>query len=185
MNTETAVNEAQATPEEQEREAFLRSLDDFPVSEDLDDPVNTDVAIDRYLAALSEREAEILRNAQVATRRIDMIQAWLRDANARAEREAQWLRGMIEAFAKDYDFGKKKSRGLPSGTIGYRGRPATLEVTDPAAAVAFALANGLETKTTVAKTPLLAHFKATGEIPDGCEYVEGAETFFIRTGAGA
>lgn len=169
--------------QEQEREAFFRSLDlGFAVAEDIDDPVNTDVAVDFYLERLVEREAEIARNGEIAARRKAMIDAWLQEANAQHEREAAWLRLQIEAFARTYDFGKKKSRSLPHGTFGFRTRAGTLEIQDMPAAVAFAEANELEVKKTVNKTPLLAHFKATGEIPDGCEYVEGGESVYIKPG---
>lgn len=164
--------------EDREREAFIRSLDTFPVS---DDATTTDVVLDHYLEQLREREAEIARNREVAERRKAMIDQWLSDALAGHEREAKWLRQQIEAFARDYDFGRRKSRSLPHGTIGYRARPDTLEIVDPAAALAFAKAYGLETKETVNKTPLLQYFKAGGVVPDGCEYVEGAETFYVRT----
>lgn len=179
---ESQVPGPELPPEEIEREQFLRTLDTFPVSEDLDDPVNTDVALDHYLEQLRERESEIERNAQIMTRRMAMIQAWERDANGRIERECQWLRQMIEALGRQYDFGKKKSRALPNGTFGFRAKPATLEITDPTAALAFAEANGLPIKKSVGVTPLKEHFKATGEIPDGCEYVEPEETFYVRAG---
>ncbi len=169
--------------EELDREAFLRSLDTVPVSEDLDNPVNTDVVLDHYLEHLARREAEIEQNRAVAERRIDMIRLWERDANASNERECAWLRHVIETIARGYDFGKKKSRALPSGTFGYRARPATLEILDMPAAVAFAEANKLEIKKSVNKTPLLDYFKAhKGIIPDGCEYVAGADVFFVKTG---
>lgn len=178
LDFDTVVSE-----EEREREAFLRTLDTFGVSDDLDDPVNTDVVIDHYLAALADREAEMARNAQVFTRRVAMLEGWLKDVNASAEREAKWLRQQIEAFARDYDFGKKKSRALPHGTIGYRASRETLEITDMDAAAAFAVERGLETKVAVNKTPLLECFRKDGIVPDGCEYVAGGDHFYIRVGS--
>lgn len=163
--------------EEMQREAFLRSLD---VPEFDESQTSIDVAIDRYLEALAERERAIQENGDVADRRKAMIDAWLADANRGHEREVRWLRHLIASLAEGYDFGKKKSRSLPSGTFGYRSKPATLEIVDMDAAVAFAEAHGLEVKRSVNKTPLLNHMKETGTVPDGTEYVDGSETFFVK-----
>lgn len=171
--------------EEQEREAFLQTLDTFPVAEDLDDPVNTDVALDHYLEQLSQREADIAANHAVAEHRRAMIEGWEREQNGRLERECQWLRQQIEAWGRQYDFGSRKSRALPNGSFGFRATPAKVEITDMEAAVAFAEREGLEVKKTVGKKPLMAYIKAhQGVIPDGCEYVDGADVFFVKTGAG-
>lgn len=171
--------------EEQEREAFLQALDTFPLTEDLDDPINTDVALDHYLEQLGQREQEITANTAVAEKRHAMIAAWEREQNGRLERECQWLRQQIEAWGRPYDFGSKKSRALPHGSFGFRATPAKVEITDMEVAVAFAEAEGLEVKKTVGKKPLMGYIKAhAGEIPEGCEYVEGEDRFFITTGAG-
>lgn len=171
--------------EEQEREAFLQALDTFPLTEDLDDPINTDVALDHYLEQLGQREQEIARNHEIAERRHAMIAAWEREANGSLERECQWLRQQIEAWGRPYDFGSKKSRALPHGSFGYRSTPAKVEITDMEAAVAFAEAEGLEVKKTVGKKPLMDYIKDhQGIIPDGCEHVDGSESFFVKTGAG-
>lgn len=167
--------------EEQLREAFLRTLDTVPGFNE-SDPASIDAVLDVYLEALAGREREMQRNAEVADRRKAMIDLWLADANRTHEREAAWLRHMIETIAAQYDFGKKKSRTLPAGTFGYRSKPATLEIVDMAAAVAFAEAHQLEVKRTVGKTPLLQAFKASGIVPDGTEYVEGSESFYVKVG---
>lgn len=180
---ETQIGTPELTQEELERERFLVTLDTYEVSEDLDDPANLDACLDHLLEKLHEREEEISRNAAIMTRRIAMIQAWERDANGSLERECRWIRQEIEALARGYDFGRKKSRALPNGTFGFRARPATLEVVDPEAAVAFAEERGLPIKKSIGVTPLKEHMKATGEIPEGCEYVEGTETFYIKAGS--
>ncbi len=51
-----------------------------------------------------------------------------------------------------------------------------------AAAVAFAKTHAMEIKESVNKTPLLEYFKATGEIPDGTEYVSSEDKFFLQAG---
>lgn len=146
------------------------------------DRLGLDAHLDRLLSKLAESEAEIAGNDQLAQVRIADIEAWRRQQNRSAESRAQWIRQQVAAIAASYDFGKQKSRTLPGGTFGFRSSRETLEILDQAAAVAFAEAHGLEIKKSVNKTPLVSHFTATGEIPDGCEYVPGADVFYIKAG---
>ena len=176
-----ATNVDEATTDEQDdgREAFLQSLE---LESGHADQVGLDVYIDHLGERLREREDEIARTREIAQRRIEMIQSWANHATAQVERECVWIRLQIEANAQFYDFGKKKSRELPHVTFGYRARPATLNVVDMPAAVAFAEAHELEIKKTVNKTPLVGYFKTHGGIiPDGCEYVDGSDDFFVKT----
>lgn len=158
--------------------------EDNPILDLPTDRVGLDQHIDRLLAKLAEREAEIATNDAIAKRRIDDIEAWRRQQNETHEREAQWIRQQVAAIAKRYDFGKRKSRDLPSGTFGHRWRPETIEIVDEAAAVAFAEANGLEIKKSVNKTPLVSHLKETDIVPDGCKIVPGEDSFFVTVGGG-
>lgn len=178
----------QDTTDEQERETFLQSLDlDVPIfSHELGNRPQLDTFLDRYLEALAERERTIAENRRVADARKAMIDRWLQSENARIEREASWLTRQIEAFAFDYDYGKKKSRSLPHGTFGIRRSPDRLEIVDESAAVDYAVDCGLQEaiKYSILKTPLLKHLKATGEIPDGCELREGVESFYVKTAEG-
>ncbi len=78
----TAAAQAQVPQhddEEQEREAFLASLDEsVPVFSDaLTDRSQLDTFLDRYLEALAERERTIAENRLVADARKAMIDRWL------------------------------------------------------------------------------------------------------------
>ena len=168
-----------------EREAFFREVDVFPAPADVDDPVGVDTALDHYLQLLFDREQEMQRNREIAERRHAMIEAWEQDVNGSLKRECRWLKLEIEALAAGYDFGTKRSRALPHGSFGYRRGADRIEIAEPARAIAWAEGNGLESevKKSIGKTPLLKHLKATGELPDGCEFIEGSDAFFIKSGS--
>lgn len=149
-----------------------------------------DARIDWTLERLGRIAGQQRRNKETAERRIAMITAWLEDANGRLARQAYWLEMQVQALTTDYDFGKAKSRTLPSGSFGTRKKPATVEIRDMTRALEWAKANGIETKVveTLNKTPVKAfveaQIKATGELPDveetGVEYVDESETFFVK-----
>jgi hypothetical protein len=170
--------------EERERADFFAEIG-IDEAEPARDRVYADAELDMLLERLGAVEAEAARNREVAALRVEQIRAWAEGANRPLETRAGWLRLAIQARAEAYDYGSKKSRSLPHGSFGLRRRADTLEVTDPAAALAFAKANGLEVKESVNKTPLLHHFKATGELPDGTEFRSGADEFFIKATGGA
>lgn len=173
-----------ATNDMLEEEAFFQALDlEVPVfSDELGNRPQLDTFIDHYLEALAERERTIAENRRVADARKAMIEQWLQSENTRIEREAFWLTRQIEAFAAEYDYGKKKSRNLPHGTFGVRRSPDRLEVNDEAAALEYAATHGIAgaIKRSILKTPLLKHLKETGDIPDGCELLEGTDTFYVK-----
>lgn len=164
-------------PEAEERAAFYAEIEaEVPETEALD------VRLDYLLSRIGDLKAEIAGNNEVADRRVAMIEGWRAQANGSLERRAWWIQLQIEALADGYDYRGKKSRSLPAGSFGFRKKSDTLEIVDMPTAVAFAEANSLEIKRSVNKTPLLIHFKATGEIPAGTEFVPGGDEFFVRAG---
>jgi hypothetical protein len=174
-----------ADTSEQEMEMFLRSVDpELPITDPADDSQATlDLVIDRYFEMIAERDAKIAVNAEIARRKIEMIQKWEQDANGAFERENQWLWNTIRGLTRSYDYGKKKSRTLPHGEFGNRWQGPTIEIVDMDKAVAFAESKGLEIKKTVNKTPLLKHLEATKEMPAGCVPVPGEDRFFAKVSA--
>lgn len=167
--------------EEAERAEFFAALEEG--FGDDDSRAGLDTRLDFLLQKMADRALAIANNDEVADRRIAMIEGWRRQQNATIEREIGWLRLHFEALSDGYDFGAKKSRALPHGTFGFRKKGDTLEIIDMPAAVTFAEANGLEIKRSVNKTPLLEHFRKTGEIPDGTEFVPGGDAFFVKAGS--
>lgn len=80
--------------------------------------------------------------------------------------------------------GRKKSVNLLNGTVGFRVSPEKIEVGDEEKAKAWAKDNALDAisvKVTesLIKKELLAAMKKRGEVPDGCEYVEPTQKFYV------
>jgi len=89
---------------------------------------------------------------------------------------------MLEKFTAVELTEKARSVKLLYGTLGFRKSPATLEVTDENALMAWAKANlpdAVKTVETILKTPVKDHVEATGEIPDGASYIKGVDKFYI------
>lgn len=175
------------TDEDREREEYLRILGDFPlVSDAADDPVQVDLYLDRRLEQLAELEAAAERNREIADRKIANVQAWLKSENETLEKRAGWLRLDIQAAAEGYDFGKKRSRNLPSGTFGYRKTRESVTVLDEAAAIDYATRAGwseaIRVKTSLLKTELLKRVRESGEMPDGVEVAAPRDEFYVKTG---
>jgi phage host-nuclease inhibitor protein Gam len=157
-------------------------------------PAYVDARIDWTLERLGRLQAEQQRNREIANRRIAMITSWLDDANDRLGRQAFWLEIQVRSLAEGYDYGKKKSRTLPSGSFGKRAKPAGIEIRDMDAAIRWAKANGVEVAVveklnkTPAKEFVAKQLQTTGELPDpeetGIEWIDESETFFVKPTAG-
>lgn len=80
--------------------------------------------------------------------------------------------------------GKRKSRALPSGSIGWRTKPAGLEVKDSEALLRWAASVSSEL-VRVKREPALVEIKKyvarTGEIPPGTEPIPECEVFEVKT----
>jgi phage host-nuclease inhibitor protein Gam len=144
-----------------------------------------DVRLDWLLSRLGRLQAEIKRNSDVADARVEQIRTWQASANESLERQCGYLEHLISLIGINYDYGKKRSRSLPSGTVGFRKRPPSVEIWDAEKAVRFAQERGIEvqTKEWVTKTDLRKYIETTGELPegaaDGVEYVEGGDVFYV------
>lgn len=109
-----------------------------------------------------------------------------REAKVQAQRED--LQRACEAMRRYLLPGRKKSRALPSGlVVAFRARGETVVVQDRAAFMSHARreAPGLLRSSTSyepSQTRLMEHFRATGELPPGCEYVPAGDDFKV-TGA--
>ena len=77
--------------------------------------------------------------------------------------------------------GKRKSVRLYSGVLGYRQKPAALQVTDPAAALEWARVNLPEVVAeTLDKKVLSEKLLDTGEAPDFARLLPAEDVFYIK-----
>ena len=109
------------------------------------------------------------------------------EAMARAcERQAEMLEwkygGALQTWLEaDIAGGKGKSKRLPHGVIGYRTKPAGVQVTDPAALLAWTKANFPAAVTeALDRKALSARLLDTGEAADGARLSPAEEVFYIK-----
>jgi phage host-nuclease inhibitor protein Gam len=124
---------------------------------------------------------------RAAKARIDKRAAEL---TARAERGAAFFRYRLAEYAHAQRAfllggGKKKSRELVGGTLGWRSRSGRLVVEDEAALNAWLerqpVESGLYTvRVKAVMAALNAYFAGTNEIPPGCIWDPGGETFYVK-----
>jgi phage host-nuclease inhibitor protein Gam len=157
-----------------------------------------EIYIDGVLKRLRDLEDQRARDLEVYEAQRAVVDLWHDTQQYRAEASRAYLESLIgdvvtrdaDEFKLTYGSGKKKSRNLPHGTIGFRASKATVNITDQEKAVAWAEANEVEVKVRkeLLKTPAIefvtAALSTTGELPDeeehGLEYVEPVQKFFIK-----
>lgn len=127
---------------------------------------------------------KITATAMEIQRVTDQFQAMIREL----ERRRDWLHlrfdTELERFTADALAGqKKRSLRLPHGTCGFRRLPEGMTIYDKDRAIAAAEASvpeAVKIEKRLVKTPLLDHFKATGEVLDGCEHRPGRDKFYVK-----
>lgn len=144
---------------------------------------------DYLLEQIADQERRAEEIAQFTARKIQMVTDHSRGELDTIKRRIEWLHGRLRLHlpgngeGMEREFGKK-SVSLPHGSIGYRAKPATLQITDMAKAVAWARGAGVEVKVDVIErvyvADLTAAYQRTGEVPEGTEYVDSAENFFVK-----
>ena len=91
------------------------------------------------------------------------------------------LKPYIAEMIKDQ---KTKNMKLINGTAGFRKTPERVEVKDETQLIAFAKTNGIpvKIKESVSKTDVKTFIKKTGAIPEGVEFIEGSDKFYVKIG---
>ncbi len=139
-----------------------------------------------------ENSANWLVKRVMASRQYaDRVKAWAEQEIARAAREEKTLMFLfgrqLETWAKgeiDKLRGRRKSVGLPGGTVGFRTINPCLQVDDEGSVLGWARQNCPAAVVVVEKlsrSELKSYFERTGVMPDDGAHVEpGGEKFFIR-----
>lgn len=150
----------------------------------LSDP-ELDATASLVLREIAETEADLERHDQALQAEIAMLRARYERLTARARARSVRLHGVAMEIARRMDFGKKKSRAVGYGVIGFRTKPEHLSIEDDAAALAWARTHAPELVEirTVEKLPqkkLAGYFAATGDLPPGCAWVPAIEEFYVK-----
>lgn len=145
---------------------------------------------DWALERLADLEREKAENERLVEQRIAWEKLRLEKLNKTANDGARFLESCVKAYAEAHrgellGKGKKKSRALPHGVIGWRSKGGGLVVKDAEALLAWAKLQPVElelvrVKTEPAIANIKAHAKSTGEVPDGCETSEAVDEFYVE-----
>ena len=146
---------------------------------------------DWALSRLGALEREMAENQAIATAAVERILLRTDKLNATARRGAEFFRRVLATYAEQHrpellGSGKKKSRALLHGSLGWRSRAEKLEVVDGEVVLAWAQMQPVETgvlriKEELDRKALAALFKKTGELPPGTELEPASEDFYIKT----
>jgi len=149
----------------------------------------TDADVEKALEWMGEAEEEIEAVEARLKAHIEAVTARAAEITQRQERRLNGLRMRLEQYAvahrESIVRGKVKSKVYLTGSIGFRATQERLEVTDKKALVAWleTLPPGtslVRTKVEPELKAIQAHFKATGEIPPGCDVKPAGESIHIE-----
>lgn len=131
----------------------------------------------------------VVRKIVEARRYAERVQAWADAELRRAKREEEFFLyrfgGQLEQWTRE-ELAKQRGRKsicLPAGQVGFRLRPARLDILDEQAMLLWCKGNlpvAIVIRESVAKTVLMAHVQKTGEIPAGAVIAGGNENFYLK-----
>lgn len=161
--------------------AVLEAPEDAPTGWVIRSATEADWALERVARARLEL-LELDAQYEAAVRRL----AERRDALRREPtRTVAFFEGHLRMWAEaqkdDICSGRRKSRALLHGRVGWRARPVRLVVQDAAALEAWATQAGL-TRLEVDWPRVRELAKRSGEVPPGCDTEGGEDSFYVDVG---
>ena len=172
-NLENMTQQIEWTPDEHYSEQYVE-VDETDIIE-IESDYRDDIAEDHLRAVAYHRSTIDNINAH-ADREMEKINAWRDRERTRVERRMVWHESSLTAWFSRIDAASKK---LINGTLKRtKGRERIDIVDESVIPIEF-----LVEKVTSApdKKALLAHVKATGEIPEGVDIVRGEDSIKIVT----
>jgi len=151
-------------------------------------------AADWALSRICDLEREIAENNELAEEAIAKIKMRTDLLNERAQRGVAFFKGRLATFAQTHrelllGGGKKKSRSLLHGSIGFRKTGGSLEVLDKSELLEWARFQPAEfgfvrIKEEPAVDEIKKRFKLTGEVPPGTHLAEEREEVVVKAEMG-
>jgi phage host-nuclease inhibitor protein Gam len=113
---------------------------------------------------------------------------WLAKANTADLRTTERMAELLQPWAeKELDGQQRQSVSLPTGTVGFRRSPDSIEIVDAIRAIEILKLAGyaefVRVKEEIDKRALMAHVKAGGALPEGCSMIPGIRRFFVKVGS--
>ena len=138
---------------------------------DIKDFFNADVAIMK-LIHLQDRMGEI---NDLYHKELDHLNRWKEQRTGILQRQYDFYSRSLENWLT---VSNRKSANLPHGRLIFRKQPPRVDILDEDGVLKAGMF--VRTKRLLDKTAILKHYKATGEIPDGCDIIEPEQKFSIK-----
>lgn len=146
---------------------------------------------DWALSRIADLEEELAENNVVLEQAMARIRSRTEKLNEQITKGITFFRSALAAYAHEHrdallKGGKKKSRSLLHGSIGWKQAGGDLKVQDRDALLVWARTQPVEKefvriKEEPAVDAVKRHFKLTGEVPPGCEVEPEREDFTVKT----
>ena len=145
-------------------------------------------SLDWALGKLGAAEAELAALVELRNRAVNRLDAQVKLAGSAARHAVEYFTAQVAVYCgahrEELLTGKKKSRALPCGTVGWRAKGGRLQVVDEDAVAAWATAQavaGIVTmRPVIDKAALTKHLDATGEVPPGCTLEDATDELYIK-----
>ena len=138
-------------------------------------PIGSDFEADVLLIQISDMKIEKERIYKLHEQETGHINDWKDEETAKLDKKIQWLSQHLEVFLVSSE---SERLNLPHGKVSYRKQPFHVEVLDENKLISDGF---VRTKASVDKKSIMNHFKATGEIPEGCEIERPDKKLVVNT----
>ena len=138
---------------------------------DIKDFFNADVAVMK-LIHLQDRMGEI---NDLYHKELDHLNRWKEQRTAILQRQYNFFSRSLESWLA---ISNRKSANLPHGNLIFRKQPPHVDILDELMVLKAGMFVRIKRLPDVAA--ILKHYKATGEIPDGCDIIEPEPKFSIK-----
>ena len=138
-------------------------------------PIGSDFEADVLLIQIHDHKMEKDRIIKLFEKETSHIKTWKDQEITKLDKKIQWLSQHLEVFLVSSE---SERLNLPHGKVSYRKQPFHVEVLDENKLISGGF---VRTKVSVDKQSIMNHFKATGEIPEGCEIERPDKKLVVNT----
>ena len=137
-------------------------------------PIGSEFEVDVLLIQVGDLENEMSRIHELHKQEVEHVNFWKEQELDKLNKKHTWLKFNIELYLTRSE---KKRLNLPHGQVGYRKQPFHVEVLNENELISGGF---VRTKESVDRKSILTHFKATGEIPQGCEIERPEDKLYVK-----
>lgn len=131
--------------------------------------------VDKLLFIIRNMESQMAENEQSAQSQLDEVAMWLETANGKLDKQRRYLLYKCRQWLEHTG---KRSASLVNGVIKLRSRQDKLEIQDEEAVLAEPrFQREIPARFEVDKKAIRDHYKSTGEIPTGVEFIPQDDQF--------